>query len=91
MLGLVSTIRLGFAPLGIPNTGLGSGENKMQGGLPPGGIRFGFKPLGTSPAPGSGIEYTLSGGGHSELFVTAGTLGGGGLSYAINTMSKRTN
>lgn len=45
---------------------------------------------GTTP-PVSGIEYTLSGGGLSELFVTTGTLGGGGLSYAINPMSKRTN
>lgn len=64
MIGLVSSIRFGFAPLGIPNTGLGSSENKTQGGLPPGGIRFGFRPRGVpigSTGTGSGVPYYQSG------------------------------
>lgn len=46
---------------------------------------------GTTPPPPGGIEYTLSGGGLSELFITTGTLGAAGLSYPLNPMSKRTN
>jgi hypothetical protein len=65
MIGLVSTIRFGFAPLGIPNTGLGSSQNKTQGGLPQGAIRFGFRPRGTASsgvvATGSGVRHYQSG------------------------------
>lgn len=59
-------------------------------------LDFGWQPgqlnATTGPTPPvTGIEYTLSGGGLSELFVTTGTLSGPNVTYLINPHSKRTN
>ena len=46
---------------------------------------------GTTPPPPSGGLFLVDGGpGVTELFVTTGTLSGGGLSYLLNPMSRRT-
>ena len=53
----------------------------------------GFTPIGQAggTSPVSSAEYTLSGPGMTELFITTGTLCGGGVSYILNPHSKRTN
>jgi hypothetical protein len=56
---------------------------------------FGFLPgqqNGTTPTPPpSGGLFLVDGGpGLTELFITTGTLSGGGVSYALNSMSRRT-
>jgi hypothetical protein len=61
--GLVESIRFGFTPINPPGVGDGA-QFKTQSGLPPGGIRFGFKPRGSvagTTGTGAGVPHYQAG------------------------------